>query len=92
MRVDTFEEQCELGRVWVYQTENLETPIRGFLIAPTLRLATYLAQELIGDDKIEVSVFTRPLTHDQYLSFAKLDDLREELSPEALGELGITNE
>ena len=27
MRVDTFEEQCELGRVWVYAPENFYIPI-----------------------------------------------------------------
>ena len=43
MRVETFEESLKLGKVWVYQTDEQ----RGFVIAPNIRLATYIANELI---------------------------------------------
>jgi len=65
MQVETFEESLKRGRVWVYQTEDQ----RGFVIAPNVRLATYIANELIGDDLQKIGVFTKPLTAETYAEF-----------------------
>jgi|TARA_B100000035_G_scaffold309704_1_gene316318 hypothetical protein len=70
MRVETFEESLKLGKVWVYQTDDQ----RGFVIAPNIRLATYIANELIADDSQTIGVYTKPLTPETYAEFCKVEE------------------
>lgn len=70
MQVETLEDSLKMGRVWVYQTDDR----RGFVIAPNIRLATYIANEIVADDLQTIGVYTKPLTPETYAEFCKAEE------------------